>query len=332
MQTAAGAAMKFASVRFFKRLIVVVYLLLVLLPLAAAIAFGVLYSKEKQRADALQQATLAEIAQLLQENQSGNGGAALPLDDLNGLAALASAPLAEPSFPYQALYPHLYARRPLLQTAEENVCYLTFDDGPSATTLKVLEVLEEKGVKATFFVTGKNSQLNEDALRAAAQAGHTIGVHSFSHDYEKIYSSVEEYLADFEQMYTRILDVTGVAPGVFRFPGGSINAYNQKVYTQIVAEMLRRGFVFYDWNAAGGDAVRGGLTQQQVVNNVMQSASGSKRLVVLLHDRAENMSTAAALPAIIDGLQKRGFRFEALDSSVEPITYLYTDKTATNTE
>lgn len=312
--------MKFGSIQFFKRLIVAGYLLLILIPLAAAILLGLLYSKEKTRADALQQATMAEITQLLQQSGLAEG----PVD-MADLAGLAPQPPSTPSLSYQNLYPHLYAQRPLLQTAEENVCYLTFDDGPSATSVKILEELAKKNIKATFFVTGKNSQLHEDALRAIAAAGHTIGVHTFSHEYKTIYASVEDYLADFDLMYTRILEVTGIAPTVFRFPGGSINAYNQKTYTQIVAEMTRRGFVFYDWNAAASDAVKGGISRQQVVNNVMQSASGNKRLVVLLHDRTENTSTAAALPAIIDGLEKRGFRFEALQNNVEPIIYYYND-------
>ncbi len=319
---AADAAMGIGSVKFFKRMIVLVYVLLVLLPVAAAIALGVLYGKEKHRADMLQEATLTEMAKLLNEGRSGENGVDITLNDLGPLA---SSQPATPSFAYQAMYPHLYAEAPLLSVAEENVCYLTFDDGPSPVTLEVLKALEEKNVKATFFVTGKNSQQNADALRAAAQAGHTIGVHSFSHEYQKIYSSVEEYLADFDEMYRLVEELTGAPPTVFRFPGGSINAYNQKVYTQIVAEMTRRGFVFFDWNAAASDAVKGGITRQQVVNNVMQSAAGSKRLIVLMHDRAENSSTAAALPAIIDGLAKRGFRFEALSSSVKPITYYYTE-------
>ena len=308
--------MKFGSVAFFKRLIVVVYLLLLLVPMALAIVLGVLFVREKNRADALEEATLTEMAAFLNENYPAAG-----------TAEQENAPqqTGQPSFSYQAMYPHLYVQKPRLQVAEEGVCYLTFDDGPSEVTLRVLETLGEKDIKATFFVTGENSEKSEEALRAAAQAGHTIGVHSFSHDYDKIYQSVEEYLADFDKMYLRVLEVTGRAPEIFRFPGGSINVYNQKVYTEIIAEMTRRGFVFYDWNASASDAVKGGATQQQIVNNVLQSAAGKKRLVVLMHDREDNATTASALPAIIEGLEKQGFRFEPLSSAVEPITLFYTD-------
>ena len=83
-------------------------------------------------------------------------------------------------------------------------------------------------------------------MKAVADAGHTVGVHSISHDYEKVYESVESYLADFNDTYNCIYEATGVKPRFFRFPGGSINNYNRFVYMQIIAEMTRRGFVYFD--------------------------------------------------------------------------------------
>jgi len=150
-----------------------------------------------------------------------------------------------------------------------------------------------------------------------------VGVHSWSHEYDSIYSSVEAFLEDFELMYSEILQTTGVAPTVFRFPGGSVNKYNQYTYNAIVAEMLRRGFVFYDWNAAGSDAVEGGLSSTEVSNNVLNSATGRRRALVLLHDRDDNGTTADALPSIIRGLQNQGFTFAALSAEVPPITFYY---------
>lgn len=311
--------MKFGSVKFFKTLILCGYALLVLIPVATACVLGNLYVKEKDRADSLEEVTLAEMAQLVNQSKVGEETPVFSFDEL----PTASAGLA--SFPYQSQYPHLYADRPLLQTAEEKVCYLTFDDGPSDVTLRILDTLAQEDVKATFFVTGRNSELSEDALKRAADEGHTIGVHTWSHDYETLYSSVEAYLEDFDKMYTRISEVTGQAPGIFRFPGGSINTYNQQVYTALVAEMTRRGFVFYDWNAAADDATVQSLSAQQVQSNVLSSAAGQDRLIVLMHDRRDNGSTAAALPGIIEALRGQGYRFEALTNEVQPITYFYND-------
>lgn len=313
------SGMKFGSVRFFKTLIKSVIVLLIVVPVALAIVLGVLYSREKARADQLESATLAEMAQLLQEGGSEELPESLFWD-------LPEGAISQASFAYQSKYPHLYAQRPAEQTAPEKTCYLTFDDGPSDVTLRILDVLAEEDVKATFFVTGRNSEVNKGALQAAANAGHSIGIHTYSHDYQSIYASVDDYLEDFDKIYERVLDATGTPPSIFRFPGGSINVYNGANYTSIIAEMTRRGFVFYDWNAAGDDAVAGGISAAQVTENVLKSAAGQDRLIVLLHDRVDNGSTAAALPDIIDGLREEGYRFAALTNEVEPITFFYTGR------
>ncbi len=312
--------MKIGSVKFFKVLIVSVYLLLVLVPIALAVTFGVLYSQQKGRFGTLE----AENETLYLQMQAMAPGMELPEPELMRAGdAAAEGNTPELSLAYQALYPDMVVTVRPAQTAVPKTCYLTFDDGPSAVTQRVLDALDECGVKATFFVTGKGSEENPELLRAAVRAGHTVGVHSYSHEYETIYASVEAFLEDFYEMYTCVKEITGVAPTVFRFPGGSINSYNGPVYQQVIAEMMRRGFVFYDWNAAASDAVSPTLSREEIVQNVLHSAGDQERLIVLLHDRGPNSSTAAALPEIITQLQARGFTFAALDNSVLPICYAY---------
>lgn len=103
----------------------------------------------------------------------------------------------------------------------------------------MLKILDEKGVKATFFVIGREDETSIQRIKKAAAAGHTIGMHSYSHDYEKIYTSVEDFLDDFYKLFVILRDEAGVTPTVFRFPGGSLNNYNQGVYKEIIAEILR---------------------------------------------------------------------------------------------
>ena len=100
-----------------------------------------------------------------------------------------------------------------------------------------------------------------------------------------------------------------------------MNNYNLDVYDEIIAEMTRRGFVYFDWNAAGSDAVAGGIAPYTVTANVLQTSAGWQRAVVLLHDRNDNVATAAALPDIIEGLSDIGFTFEPLTNTVAPVTY-----------
>lgn len=306
--------MKIGSVKFFKVLILAVLALSILVPLVFAIIFGYLYYSQKKlvyiQDENFNQGTLSSEFAGNPDNFDGQHG---NYTDILGSSA----------FGYQQLYPDLYTGFSGDWNKKTDVCYLTFDDGPSAATLKILDVLDEFDIKATFFVTGKASEANPEILKKISDKGHCIGVHSYSHDYKQIYASVDGFLEDFNRMHNCITDITGVPPEIFRFAGGSVNAFNQKIYPQLVAEMLRRGFVFYDWNAAANDAVNGGISRSNIVENVLSSAAGLDRIIVLMHDRPDNMVTAEALPDIIQELQKQGYKFDKLTNEVEPVTYYY---------
>ena len=110
-------------------------------------------------------------------------------------------------------------------------------------------------------------------------------------------------------------------PDLFRFPGGSVNAYNMDLYQEIIAEMLRRGFVYYDWNVGSGDTMRGataGTIADRVVGGMPE-----KRGIVLLHDSANKLQTVQALPRIIERLQGQEYSFAPLDRTVRPCTFAY---------
>lgn len=161
---------------------------------------------------------------------------------------------ADPPY-YQLLYEDFYAPQPYNATERaEKTIYLTFDDGPSDRTDEILEVLAEKNVKATFFVIGQSSEKNLERMRRIVEEGHTIGMHSFSHDYAAVYTSVESFLDEFYRNFIQIQETTHTTPTVFRFPGGSINGYDGAFYQEILSEMIRRGFVPFDWNISSEDA------------------------------------------------------------------------------
>ena len=81
------------------------------------------------------------------------------------------------------------------------VCCLTFDDGPSPNTDRVLDILDRYGIKATFFVVGRTGAADQERMRRIVASGHTIAMHSWSHDYKKVYASVEDFLGEFDQLY-----------------------------------------------------------------------------------------------------------------------------------
>lgn len=224
---------------------------------------------------------------------------------------------------YQLLYPDFYApeRTETAQIQSEGVIYLTFDDGPSQNTDKVLKILQEKDVKATFFVTGRSDEVSAQRLRAIVEQGHTLGMHSYTHDYDTIYASVEAFLADMYRVFNMIREATGVTPTVFRFPGGSINGYNSGIYQELTAEMLRRGFVPYDWNMSAQDATAKPLSVETVIQNVMSSAGGQSFGIVLMHDSSARKTTVQALSTIIDRFRAMGFQFDRLQPEVKPVLF-----------
>ncbi len=228
---------------------------------------------------------------------------------------------------YTKLYPEMYVEsKPAAFREEEGTIYLTFDDGPSKRTPEVLDILKKYNVKATFFVCGGTDEESAALMKRVVDEGHTIAIHSISHEYKKIYADVESYLADFYETYMCVYEATGVKPEIFRFPGGSINSYNRFTYMQIIAEMTRRGFVYYDWNVSGEDAVKG-ADKTTIYSNIMNyiSTDGTDRAIVLLHDSADKDDTVAVLPSVIGQLYAYGYKFDKLDNGVKPVTFGYKD-------
>ena len=195
--------------------------------------------------------------------------------------------------------------------------YLTFDDGPSAeNTAAVLDVLKARNIKATFFLVGENVRKNPEVAKRIAAEGHTIGIHCNRHDYEQIYQSTASYLEDFNEAYKTVLEVTGVRVTLFRFPGGSINAYNKTVYQDIIKEMTARGFIYFDWNASLEDALKKS-EPEELIANARETALGRKHVVMLAHDIVH--STALCLNDLIDQFPE--YRMEPLTPEVAPVQF-----------
>ncbi len=195
--------------------------------------------------------------------------------------------------------------------------YLTFDDGPSEeNTAAVLDILKEKGIKATFFLVGENVRKHPEMAKRIVEEGHTIGVHCNRHVYTELYASVDSYLEDFEAAYDAVYEITGVEVKLFRFPGGSVNSYNKDVYEDIIKEMSERGFIYFDWNASLEDAAKN-TTPEQLIANAMNSTFGRKKVVMLAHDIQKN--TALCLEELLDSFPE--YQMEPLTSEVEPIQF-----------
>ena len=195
--------------------------------------------------------------------------------------------------------------------------YLTFDDGPSAeNTVAVLDILQAHDIKATFFVIGENVEKHPEVARRIVEDGHTIGIHCYDHTYKKLYQSVDSYVEDFEKAWQIVYDTTGVEAKLFRFPGGSVNAYNKKVYKDIIAEMTARGYTYYDWNASLEDASKRNQPER-LIRNAKESTLGRKRVVMLAHDVIYN--TTQCLDELIEMFPE--YEMLPLTEDVEPIQF-----------
>ncbi len=298
--------MYIGSVRFYKHLILSTMALAVIVPTSLSVYFGVNYIKTKNQLDLYEQHICIENS--LRENNVSSEYQKFNQDY---------------SFDYQDKYPDMYVERNdfIAEQDEKPVVYLTFDDGPSLNTATVLDILKANDIKATFFVVNNNISAQQYLYKRIVDEGHTIGVHTYTHRYNTIYSSVDEYLDDFYNMFSKVYELTGVKPTVFRFPGGSINTYNRHIYEEIISEMLRRGFTYYDWNVSSGDA---GLTysSEAIRNAVVTGVGSKKKSIVLMHDSSTKNATAFALQNIINDL-KETHVFKPITNSVKPTVFTY---------
>lgn len=206
------------------------------------------------------------------------------------------------------------------------IAYLTFDDGPSKNTLTILETLESFGIHATFFVTGNNVSGDPDIYRRIAAGGHVLANHTYSHNFEKIYLSVDDFMADFLQLEEFLYRETGLRTDLMRFPGGSksgmapqVSGYD--IIMDLINEITMRGYDYFDWNVSSGDGTKN-PARTEIVANVLQKADQVQGdIVVLFHDSGAKVSTAEALPEVIEGLLERGYEFAPLTSGAIDIKH-----------
>lgn len=201
----------------------------------------------------------------------------------------------------------------------QKIAYLTFDDGPSKLTPKILDVLKSKNVKGTFFVIGKDNDKSNEMLRRMVREGHTIGVHSWSHNYQVIYGSETGFLNDFNRLRNHIYKVTGVQPNICRFPGGLNNTiclkYGGHIMPKLYSDVIAMGMKPFDWNVAAHDASKVSPAKELILYNILSGCTKYSNAVILLHDTNLTTTTLEALPEIIDNLSIKGYIFKTLSPS-----------------
>lgn len=192
---------------------------------------------------------------------------------------------------------------------KEKIVYLTFDDGPSVSTNKVLDVLKEYNVKATFFLIGNQIKGQEDIVKRIQNDGHSIGLHTFSHNFNKIYSNNSNFIKEMKEDQDEINRVTGVRYNILRFPWGSKRHLNDEMLN-LLGEC---NFKIYDWTIDSGDGMRPKSSPYELFKNATKGCNDICPVIVLMHCDYGHKNTYKALPSIIKFYKDNGYEFKTID-------------------
>ena len=205
-------------------------------------------------------------------------------------------------------------------TVNKGIIYLTFDDGPKeGTTNIILDILKSENVKATFFVTNSGP---DSLIKREYNEGHTLGLHTATHNYSTVYSSVNNYYNDLLQVQNRVKRITGYESKIIRFPGGSANTiskkYSKGIMTTLTKDVVNKGYHYFDWNVDSDDA-GGARSSKTVYNNVVKNLSKNRANVILMHDIKPQ--TRDALKSIIQFGKNNGYSFDKITMSTPMVTH-----------
>ena len=207
-----------------------------------------------------------------------------------------------------------------VSNGKPGVIYLTFDDGPSTkNTARLLDILKEENVKATFFLTDKTN--TDYLIKRMYDEGHTIGLHTASHNYKYIYSSTTNFIKDIEKIQEKVARITGEKSSIIRFPGGSSNtvsSFNPGIMCTLSNMVIEKGYHYFDWNVSSGDA-GSKRSKKNTYRNVTNNLSKNRANVVLMHDIYD--STVDAVKDIIKYGKDNGYTFEKITMDTEMYTH-----------
>lgn len=229
-----------------------------------------------------------------------------------------------PSYPVEVVVSLGNRYKTNVVSADPKRIYLTFDDGPHPNTDKVLQILAEYDVSATFFTLGTYVSVYPERTKAIADAGHLLACHSYSHNYETLYASGESVLAEIHA-WEAAVERAGVAVPktvCFRFPGGSTTYYmDDERYEEIFWTVNDAGYHAFDWTFANNDRYLNHKTEDQTLLEYLQESvittldnvelSPTWPKIMLMHDTADE--TVESLPWILAYLIEEGYTFGTLD-------------------
>ncbi|MDF2535677.1 MAG: Bifunctional xylanase/deacetylase [Bacillales bacterium] len=315
--------MYFGSIRFFRHLIfVMIFLPIIIL----TITVFILLSKLNQTNDTIKKLE-KKISRI--SNQSEHIGEKKETKSLSrNTTEEQKSNLLQSNEKVIVSNQIVFDKFPLLTTVPattivnpDKTIYITFDDGPSPLTTKILDTLKTQGIKATFFVVGKQIDKYPEILKRIVNEGHAVGIHTDTHQYEQIYANLDAFLNDYDQTMAKIKAITNSPVTVYRLPGGSLNNYNKNIAGDIIKELNFRGFANFDWNVSAGDSSPNRLSSTEIISNIVTDAEGKNVGIVLMHDTDTMITTSESLAEVIRQLREMGFNFDILSNEIKSIQF-----------
>jgi len=209
------------------------------------------------------------------------------------------------------------------QNNGKKVIYLTFDDGPSVITNKILDILKEKDVKATFFLIGNQIAGFEDTVTRIHKEGHSIGLHTYTHKFKRIYRSNDNFIKEMNDCRSEINKITGTNPSIIRFPGGS----RKRLNNDLLNKLHKDNFKIYDWNVQVSDGIKPKTPSSKLFREATKDTASISPIILLMHCDYMHKNTCAALPKIIDYYKQQGYIFKAITEDTPELYFPPTKKT-----
>ena len=197
--------------------------------------------------------------------------------------------------------------------------YLTFDDGPSRQTEKILDILKKRQVKATFFSIGREDAFSKKMYQRIVKEGHTLGMHSYSHQCKEIYQSMEAFQADYEKISNCLTAATGIKPLYYRFPGGSTEVAGKLSLTGLENYFNTQGASYFDWNVIAANSATDDVSVKKMTDRILDGVALYDTSIVLMYDSEDRKMTAKSLDTILDRLIKDGYEILPIDENTIPI-------------
>ncbi len=206
----------------------------------------------------------------------------------------------------------------------EKIIYLTFDDGPSfKVTDKILDILKENEVNATFFLIGDQIEGREDVVKRIYEEGNSIGLHTQSHKFNNIYRSEDKFIQEMLICRIKINNVIGVSPNIIRFPGGS----SRHLSNHSLKKLHENNLKIYDWNMDNSDGLNPKLSPYKLYTKAIKGSEKLQSIILLLHCTDMNKNTCIALPQIIEYYKSQGYEFKTITEDTPELYFPISRKT-----